>query len=686
MENPANAFCVAIDGEMLAEDNPLSGTGTGYGSMVDDLYPFPRIYSRSTAAEKQCRDDERTQARLNNQYNDSRLPGAVIHDDVLAPEVVRNSLWKFHGDESTRQQFAQEDLLGLGDDAEPGEDGVDVYESMWHYFEKNCDLWVNNQDAEAKLQQLLASMTEQLIDNDNPENYRVNVVDPIIRFAPDGKPPSVDHLDYYPPLPERYPKQPFDEEFRDDDVFAWVQQAYASPYYRLEQYTTHLANFKVTNAHFRRTEPFANDDLDQAMADGRVFIVNFEDFHEFNIRESGPESNGARLFASIAMFAVPLNSDKLKVIAIQGTQDTPRDDAERQAWKANGTQEADRPLSDVLTPADDYWSWQMAKSVFMGMYSTSSVVDHLSMHVFLGAIPVGFYRNIPKQHPLTALMETHMQELVLNNYLGIFWDSGTQEVGTYGPADKGLLTNAMGKVTGWTGQSFIDATVKRSKIYDFVGHSTPLDRSQPNPYSAIGDMPVIDDQGTFPIIEKWARNYLSLYYRYDSDVANDHELQAFCNDTATLAKVAGFPSSVSTIDELVDMSARLIFWFSVNHGLEATLGCSKFAPLSYWSETTPANDEVKTEQDWLNINAPINIGLATFCASRFFVDLPRDWYRSLGRFPEGQFMHDRRVYQHLKTFQEELLVLENQIQATNENRRWAYSLMRPSTMTCSPWN
>lgn len=681
----SNPFCLAVDGETLTDQNPIQDAGTGYGHRIDDVYPFPRIYSRATAAEQARRDAELNQARLDNPYNDTLLPGAVVHGNVGSPQVAHNSSWVLHGDENVRQAHAREDNIG-SDDRDPGEDGIDIYESMWHYFEKNCELWATNNDAETQLQGLLAALTNNLIDNDDPSVFRLNAVDPILQFAPDGKATDVKHLDFYPPFPERYPRQPFNDEPRNDDVFAWVQVAHGSPFYRIEPYTEHLPNFRVTNDIFRQTVPFQNDDIDQAMAEGRVFIVDFKEYHQFNLREPASQSRGARFYTPIALFAVPKGSDELKTICIQCTQDTPRNEAERQAWKENNTQPADRPLSDILTPADDYWSWQMAKNVFMSMYGMSNVIDHLSMHVYLGAIPIGFYRNIPKQHPLTAILEPHMMLLVANNHTGIFYDTGTQDFNSYGPPDKGLLTGMMNKLSGWTGQTFIDATVERAKYYDFVANSTPVDRSKPNAYSAIGDFPVLDDQGLYPIIERWARNYLNLYYRYDADVVNDHELQAFCNETVTMGKVAGFPQSLSSIDELVEMVARIIYWMSVNHALEATLGLTTFAPLSYWSDRVPRNDEVKTEADWLDVMPPIDIGLAIFCASRFFVDLPREWYRSLGRYPDGKFMHDRRVYQHLDTFQKELMELDDRIQATNASRKWSYTMMRPATMTCSPWN
>lgn len=663
------------------------GTGAGYAEQ--SIYPFPRLYLRASPEEQQRRDAELTVALDENWFDYELLPGAAVHGNRGARQVVRNTNWALRGDPEQRDQYAQEDQFGTGDDSDPGDDAVDIYEPLFYYFDRNWHLWATNTEISNNITRLLSVVTENLTDGGGPNYFRVNALDPILTLAPATRAADIGTFDFYPPLPERYPRQPFDAEFRDDDVIGWVQLAHATPFPRIAPYTRHQDNFRVTNEMFRRTAAFRHDDLDQAMAEERVFIVDYKEYQQFNQRPPATHSAGGRFYTPIALFAVPRSGGPLKLIAIQCTQDAPANAAERQAWKESNQQDPDRPLSDILTPTDDYWSWQMAKTVFMSMYAMSGVVDHLSMHVYSAPMAVSFYRTIPRQHPLRALLEPHFQALIANNHSGIFWDTGTQMVNdshSYGQPDQGLLTGMMDKVTGWTGQTFLDATVSRAGFYHFVEHSTAVDRSGPNPFAAIEDFPQLDDNGLLPVIRNWARNYLSLYYRSDADVRDDHEVQNYCADAATAGQVNGFPAAVNSFEELVDMTSRIIYWMSANHALEATLGCTKLAPLGYWSDWLPRNDETRTEADWFGILPPINVGLAIFCGSRFFVDLPREWYRSLGRFPAGHFMHDRRVYAHLKTFQQELLALDNRIQERNLTRKWPYTMMRPATMTCSPWN
>jgi len=649
-------------------------------------YPFPRTYQRASAEEQQLRDQELERAKQDNWYASDLIDGAVVHANVSSPDVRGNSLWTLRGTDAQRQQFAQEDDLGV-DDAHPAEDAIDFFEALFPYFEKNWRVWATNPRALENIRRLLSILVENALDGSSPDRVKLGLVDHILVLVPATRTLNVDHWDFYPEIGNKYPKQPFDAEFRDDDIIAWLQVAAGSPYTRLKPYTEHQANFQVTNQHFQQTEPFKDDDLDTAMAEGRVFITDFKEFHHANTAKPvADDSDGGRFYAAIAMFAVPKNGGPLKTIAIQSTQHTPQSTQERLLWKLLNIQDADKPLSDIITPGGDYWSWQMAKTLFLSMYAICNVVDHLSTHMFLGPIPVAFYRNIPNQHPLTALLETHFMSLVTNNHLGVFWEVGTTNAEDYGKPDHGLLSGLANKLTGWTGETFVEETIRLAKTYDFVETSTPFNRKTDTGFAKIEDFPLYDDEGIYPIVEKWVRNYLGLYYRYDSDVANDHELQAFCYEVVNEAKVAGFPESLNTVEALIDTITRLIYWMTNQHALEATLSAQKLAPVGYWSDRVPRNDEIKLEADWFNILPPINVGMAVFCASRIFVDLPREWHRSLGKYPKGQFMHDQRVYKHLRRFQQDLVDLDNSIQTKNQSRRWAYNLKRPSTMTCSPWN
>ncbi|GEM_PF-1315151 len=672
----------------------ISAIGSGYQCQGTDLtigtsytqreeYPFPSLYHNSSSAVQAERDAELVQARIDNWFDNVRIPGAWVHGNVSSPDVIKNIVWTLRGTPEDRAARARENHMGVND-ADIGDDATDVFEAAIRYFEKNMWLFIRYPSFLAKMTDLINLFVTNAFDDDL---FRVKFqfIDPILLAVPEVNTNNIEDWNFYPDgMEEQYPKQPFDAEFRDDDVIAWLQVGYASPYSRMKPLTSHQSNFKVTNSMFRDIDGFGNDNLDQAMAEGRVFVTDFKGYHEANIKP-GP-NNGAHFYAGIAMFAIPKNGGDLKTIAIQNTQHSPSGWFQRTAWRNLNTQDPNKPLSEILTPKSNYWAWQQSKLAFMSMYAISNVIDHLSTHVYLYPLPISFYRNIPDHHPLTALLEPHMMSLVANNHAGIFSEVGFPDplhMG-YGDGTTGLLSGLPSRVSGWTGETFVEETVRQANTYNFVEDSTPLDRCSDSSFSKIEDFPLHDDAGTFPVIQEWVNDYINLYYGSDADVLLDDEVQSFCAELED--KMTGFPASLGSKAELVDMVARIIYWMSTNHTLEALLSMQKMAPFGYFSSWLPRANSRRSEQDYLNTLPPLNYALASFCGSRIFVDLPTDWHRSLGKYPHGQFMHDPRVYPHLENFQNRLLVLDEAIKVKNQTRRWEYNLMRPSTMTCSPWN
>ncbi|MBW8184624.1 lipoxygenase family protein [Shewanella nanhaiensis] len=659
----------------------------GLGATHRELpeYPYPSLYQNAEQSNRLEREAELATAKENNWFDASRVNGAVVHGNILSEDVSNNTHWVLRGTQEERNARAQEDDFGVND-TDPGDDGTDIFEAVPEYVAKHLWAFILNPTILLNFADLLNIVVQNFTDND-PDSFKLEIIDPILTLFPQRKAINIEELNFFPDNQQRYPKQAYDSDIFDDDLMGWLQLSPASPYSRLKPYTQHLSNFPVTNTHFRSTPAFANDDLDTAMNEGRVFIVNYGEFHDEFVNSRPTEAYGARLHASIGLFAVPKSGGALKTIAIQSTQDQPADFGEWFWWKFLNIQNPARPLSQILTPNNDYWSWQMAKSTLTTAHSMASVVDHLSTHIYLGPIPIAFYRTIPKQHPLTALLETHFMSLIMNNHIGVFSDvQFPLQDGEYGNGYDGLLTGAIERLSGFTSEAFVESTLRRASEYHFITDSTPIERNQHSEFDAISDFPIHDDNGMYPIIHDWVESYLSLYYANDSDVAEDIELQNFCQETVNEAGVNGFPSQILLFDTLVDTVTRLIYWMSVNHALDRFPSFIKLGSLGYYSDRTPRNDEVKSQQDWLNVCPPLNAGMGLFVFSRIFVDLPNKWHRSLGKYPKGQFMHDPDVYPHLSRFQTRLKNLNTGIEEKNRQRRWGYELMMPSSITVSPWN
>jgi len=651
-------------------------------------YPLPTLPQQCSDATLTARQIALQTAQIENFFNFEALNGAVVHGNMEATKIKQLGHWVLRGTASERAQYAQELDFGVND-ADPGEDAIDILSPILDYLSHHFWdlLWHLGIGIIDSIIQIVQILIDNLMDPDF--NFDLEVIDPILVIFPPATANDLDDLHFFPDDPEHFPLPPYINDFRDDDLIAWLQLAPHSPVHKyLKPYHEPLDNFPISNLEFTKTWEFANDDLATAIAQNRVFIVDYSnlDGHVNAQRPPITTNYGARLYAPIMLLAIPKNSDQLKVIAIQPTQRHATDD-EWSDYAHTKRNDDDNPFSRILTPKDDYWAWQIAKNTVTTIGSMSSVLDHLSTHVYLGPIPVSFYRNIPNHHPLAALLDVHLMSLVQNNFTGIFSVVGTN-IGSpeFNDGLNGLLTGAIERLSGFSSETFLGATVERAGQYDFFGDSTPLDRDTDSEFSNIADYPLHDDNKTLPVIKNWVQEYINLYYQDDQSVIGDYELQAFLSETCHLGQVNGFPDHAASIVDLVDICSHIIYWMSVNHALDRVSSFQYIGALGCFDNGVPIPGKRYKEKDWFKVMPPINVGMSLFLFSRIFVDLPVSWHRSLGKFPQGQFMHDPRITPHLHNFQNGLFELNNALSDNNENRRWGFDLRMPSTLTVSPWN
>ncbi|KXF80702.1 lipoxygenase family protein [Enterovibrio coralii] len=634
-------------------------------------------------------------ARGDNTYEYLELPGAVVHGNVTCDDVQNAKIWRHRG--------ALDELeynFGV-DDASEYFSGVRLFEGTIAYIEKNFWTIVTSEGIAAKISKLLTAVYSQWVDS--PEVISIEIMDPILVLLPSRKCNNLQELDFYPtfctthPYYEdrikQWPRAPYDRDHQSDDLVSWLVTATPTPVFNyLKPFTAHQSNFPITNEQFRRAPGFELDDLDQAMAQGRLFLLDFKDFHKETVAARNWDNWGARLHAGITLFAIPQGSKQLKTVAIQPTQ-TPQHSGfwEDIGWfflGIFGYGGNKNPPSKIITAGDNYWAWQMAKSSVTTMLSMAGVVDHLSTHVYLGPIPIAYFRNITEYHPLRPLLDTHLMALVTNNHTGIFEVGATLagQPATYGNPFNGLLTGAIERLSGFSSETFVMSTLRRKNHYHFFEHSTPVDKNSDPILAQIDDYPQHDDNKLMPIIREWVDGYLRLYYHSDADVVNDEELKMFLYETNHFGQVKGFPSRADTIEELVNIVSSIIYWMSVNHGFASLVSNMKIGSLGFYRDHPIDPNVGYTERDWLNVCPPMNVGAGLFFFSRIFTDLPEDWHRSLGKYPKGQFKHDPNVYPLLDVFQTSLKALDDEIREKNGRRRWSYDLRMPSTITVSPWN
>lgn len=700
-------------------DDPDYRPSTVTGSDVQELpeLPFPTLPQHSDPVLAELRYKLLEVAKRNNWHDYDRLPGTAVHGNINSDEVSNNTAWAVRGTAADREQRAEERDFGINDGCLQKEDNWALYDATFRYVSANLPrlFLIGGPAFIGALILILGKLIEFIV---TLGNAKFEIIEPLTFGIPPIRAHAPEDLLFYPydtdpvtgekTIDPQYPKPTWHEDFENDDVLAHLQTSAETPVFDyFKPYKSHQSNFPITNAQFRGVAGFENDDLDTAMNEGRLYITDFGSFNDEVLAQfqwgrphsEVPISKG-RLYAAIALFAVPMgstgierNSDdtsNLKTIAIQPTQRSADNDWEWWWFYNLGIGKHENPPSKIITPADDTYTWKMAKTMFVSMYSMSNVVDHLSTHVYLYPIATSFYANIPKMHPLSALLLPHLSAMAFNNFTGIFQEIGTgaifSEELVYGDPLNGLLTGAVQHVSGYSSQSFVTGTVRRSQHYHFTEHGKPFDRSQDSDFDALNVYPHHDDnQQTWGAIHEWVTSYINLYYANNNDVKDDTELQEFLKSVAYTG-MQGFPSSASTLSELITTVSHIIYWMSVNHALGNLSAFQPMGALGYYSSLPLDPNGHRNHGDWMSAMPRINIGLGLFEFTRLFVDLPTPWHRSLGKYPQGSFMHDPRVYQHLHRFQDEVERIDDELRAKNSTRRWGYDLRMPSTMTCSPWN
>jgi len=164
--------------------------------------------------------------------------------------------------------------------------------------------------------------------------------------------------------------------FDDDAYFAFMRLGGFNPV-MIERVTSTLPNtFKLTQEIFQKAPGFENDQLTDAIADGRLYIT---DYKSLEIMKPGDKPVPKAVFCPIGLFGVPKEGKTLLPIAVQSHQ---------------------TPDSVIATPVDGEM-WQKMRHVFncaeanMHQLVTHFSRTHLLLEPFVVAVG-----NLPEDHPI----------------------------------------------------------------------------------------------------------------------------------------------------------------------------------------------------------------------------------------------------------------------------------------------
>ncbi|KAG1944568.1 polyunsaturated fatty acid lipoxygenase ALOX12-like [Pimephales promelas] len=328
----------------------------------------------------------------------------------------------------------------------------------------------------------------------------------------------------------------------------------------------------------------------------------------------------------------------------------------------------------IFLPSDPPLAWLLAKMwVRHAEFQIFQVLSHLlRTHLVVEVICMATLRQLPAVHPIYKLLTPHLRYTLEINCRGrtqlISPDGIFKRVVSTG--GDGLLILAKREYKVLTYRSlqprfdFLDRGVTKLRDYFYRDHSLML----------------------WDAIKNFVSGIISLYYKSDSEVEQDSELQAWINDVAVEGFVDvpsfGLASELKTKEELITLLSVVIFTSTAQH---AATNNGQFDWCA-WVPNTPCTmrHPPPTDKD------AVTMGLIMDTLpdiSQSCVQMAITWH--LGRaqpdaIPMGQYVEmyftEPAALKVIDKFRKKLKELEEQIISQNEGRELQYLYLCPSHM------
>lgn len=430
-------------------------------------------------------------------------------------------------------------------------------------------------------------------------------------------------------------------DFQSDEYFAEVMVAGPDP--------TRLVRLDRVPDKFPLTSDCLGEDLDQAVAAGRVYWIDYE---AMSTLDNGAHPQSPKyMYSPMVAFCVPRGGGALRPFAIQCGQDP-----------------AGR---DIYTPRDGY-SWQLAKNCVLAAHNTyHEVLTHLGFtHLMSEPVLIAAVRNLAANHPVAVLLRRHFEGTMSINKLAV------ELLIQPGRAVEYLIGSDLNSTYPWLAEH-------RSRR-SFRGNYLPtvLASSRTDSVSALPHHPYRDDGLlVWQAIHRWVSDFVGAYYKSDVDVLGDHELQAWAAEVASpeggqVRDFGATPGQILDRDDLVEILTMVVWTAGPQH---AAVNFSQADHMAF----TPANPLAgytgeptgrgHSEADWLANLPPLDVAVQQFCVMTFLGSVH---HTVLGDY--GSDFAGSAVAAPLERFREELAAVEDEVVARNRRRSRPYTYLQPS--------
>ena len=331
--------------------------------------------------------------------------------------------------------------------------------------------------------------------------------------------------------------------------------------------------------------------------------------------------------------------------------------------------------------------WQMAK---MFVQNADLIVQNgwthsVRTHYLIGSLVLATYRNLLPQHPLFRLLKPHWQDTLAVNNL----------VRYYRPTHEGGKIPPFGAILPCEQNTLADFFGTGMKTYSFKNMAFPQDLKNQNLEDPNLFFPYRDDgKLVWSAIKEFVREYVSLYYKCDRDVARDSELQTWGDEIGgSLADnkmgIPDFPRQFNTVDEVVETVSNIIFLTTAQHNCVhySLYQYVAFAPNMPFSMMSPPDTDLETplSQEYLaKLMPPLKNVLVQSLG--FYLNYIQS--NKIGQYKLSQF--DRKTWNAIAKYQQKLQKISQEINQRNKQRTadgeksmLHYDLMNPKYMANS---
>jgi arachidonate 15-lipoxygenase len=440
------------------------------------------------------------------------------------------------------------------------------------------------------------------------------------------------------------------QTFQEDAVFASMRVAGPNPLV-IERLSKLDDRFPVTDAQYQEVMG-SQDSLAAAGQEGRLYLADYAAFD--GVLNGSFPSAQKYLAAPLALFAVPQSGAwrGLAPVAIQCAQ-------------------RPGPRNPIITPSNsDVYNWVMAKSIVQTADGNfHEAVSHLGRtHLVTEPFVIATERQLASTHPVGILLRPHFEGT-------LFINNAAQE----------FLIAAQDGV-----DALLAATIDADRVYaaKSVQNYVFNDAMLPTALKLRG----VDDPTHLPVypyrddalliwnvIHKWASDYLAIYYRTDTDVQADFELQNWVaellsHDGGRIQGV-GQDGRVQTRDYLADAVTLIIFTASaqhaaVNYPQSFIMSYAPAMPLAGYAPA-PSSARGATLADYLSLLPSLDQAQKQLNITYILGSV---YYTRLGDYPT---FADARVQAPLQAFQKALQQIEEMINQRNQERP-PYEFLLPS--------